>query len=118
MKCTDNFYLMENKCEVRGNEIERCKEYVNDEDKCFECMEGYYVIEDGTQCVDYPIGSPGCRLYTDSKVCRGCITNKYLSNNLCVDIPDDSKVENCMYYVAPGICEECGVNYMNVDGKC
>ena len=96
-ECTSNFYLNELECEVRTVQPMNCVEYSKDQDVCSQCSDGFFVSEDGTECLAYPVGTPNCRLYTDAETCVSCAGNYYLQNGLCVLIGEEFLVENCLY---------------------
>ena len=117
-KCTPNFFLTNfNTCNLRTVKPENCKEYILNEDRCLNCEDGYYLLN-GSECKVFPTGVAYCRLYSDSKTCISCIENKYLSENNCLEVPEERFIENCNYYVAPAICEECAPNHILREGTC
>jgi hypothetical protein len=75
------------------------------DDKCNECAFGYYPSPDGKKCLEYPTGIEGCRTYISKYSCQSCEANKYLQGDFCVLIPEDERIDNCVYYVDKFNCE-------------
>lgn len=46
-----------------------CVEHMKNDDRCSKCKDGYFVSDDGTKCLPYPIGTPNCRLYSNANTC-------------------------------------------------
>ncbi len=66
--------------------LTQCNLYSINEDKCIDCKNGFYLNEEGTQCLTNPTGIYGCIGYIDSNLCSLCGANKYLQDNKCLEI--------------------------------
>ena len=78
---------------------------------CKTCQNGYFLSTDKKVCTANPVGIIGCRTYTNISTCTACDANKYLNNNLCPDVKEADKTENCMYYSDATTCEKCNESF-------
>ena len=47
-----------------------------------------------------------------------CVANYYLSNNECLQVPEDNLVPNCLYYADENVCLVCDIlqnTFINAD---
>ena len=121
LQCTDNFYVKDGECEVRELELENCEEYLANDDKCQTCKDGFYLSDDGVACTSYPIGTKHCRNYrkvSGEIQCLGCLENYYLDADQCKAIDSAELIDNCLYHIAPNVCETCNPGFIIVDSEC
>jgi len=86
--------------------------------KCLYCDNANLFIVENSQCiaVDYK----GCVSYSVNGRCLQCQPNMYLDpkNNICIDVPKDSQIPNCIANSAPDKCSLCAKDYYLVENQC
>lgn len=104
--CNSGYYLnaARTSCIARQKQVEKCKEYSINSDECETCENQYYMHSNGS-CFKYPIGIQYCRDYSDISTCVQCDPNKYLENNICLNVT--KFIDNCELYKADGECVKC-----------
>ena len=98
--CEDEFYYDQdnNKCILR--QIENCQNPVPNENKCSQCKNLYYKVDDIT-CT--AINIPDCLENNTSSVgvqdCLKCLPHRFLKNdgtrNICVAVVESLEIDNC-----------------------
>ncbi|KAL4461456.1 hypothetical protein ABPG74_016080 [Tetrahymena malaccensis] len=89
---------------------------------CLKCKAGYVLIPDAqlqtktsTQTVPLCLACPAnclqCNIGQQRAICNSCATDYYLSNNVCISIP------NGCFSMVNGACTECRYGYRLVDNK-
>ena len=112
--CNTGYYLNSAKtgCITRAKKVDKCKTYSINTDECETCESNYYLHSNGS-CYKYPIGIQFCKEYSNISTCIQCDPNKYLSDNICLNVVQF--VDNCELYKADGECVGCGNGYLLAD---
>ncbi len=118
LRCQPNFFLRNNVCEFRLNEIDFCVEQQVDDDLCSRCDEEHYLSSDKRHCEPNPTGIRGCRVYTSTVDCSACEANLYLQENTCVALLEEELIDNCVFYQNQFNCERCGDGFLVQNGVC
>lgn len=112
-KCKDEFFVNESgTCTERETLLDGCLTPSLDSDKCLTCDFGYFLDTENGVCIANPIGIAMCRVYLNAKSCLACKENAYIRNNFCFAVPEDQRVDNCLYYSDPASCKECAVGFI------
>lgn len=104
--CNTGYYLNSSRtsCIARQKQVEKCEKYSINSDQCETCENKYYLHSNGS-CFKYPIGIQYCRDYSNISTCIQCDPNKYLQENICLNVT--KFVDNCELYKADGECVKC-----------
>ncbi|KAL4468926.1 hypothetical protein ABPG72_009746 [Tetrahymena utriculariae] len=89
---------------------------------CQKCKAGYVLVPDAqlqtktsTQtvslCLACPANCSQCSSGQQRAICYQCATDYYLSNNVCISIPDDC------FSIINGSCTQCQYGYRLIDQK-
>ena len=105
--CESGYWANNNLCVLRKNNDGKCTEFDNVSDSCSECLDGFFVSDDGSKCEENPNGIKGCEFYSSATKCVSCKKNLYLSNSICVEILEKEKIDNCLYYEDNVTCKQC-----------
>ena len=117
-ECEEGFFFQNGKCEKRLLKLEECEDFDPNRDACKECRDGYFTVNDGKNCDSFPIGIEGCRVYNSKTECRYCSQHRYLRDNQCLLIHEDDRLDNCIFYDDPQICQLCDSGHANMEGVC
>lgn len=114
VECGADYYLnsVKTRCLARSKKVEHCKTYNPSADECSKCIETFYLDPSGA-CYPYPVGIQYCLEYSERNKCARCDPNKYLSNNLCLEVT--KFLDNCSLYKADGKCSQCESGFFMVD---
>ena len=119
-ECDDGYYLLLNNC-IERDLIENCKTYTLDNNKCETCKDGYVLLADGYLCRTpdpYTFSYDLCVEYTEFDNCYRCKPGYYVVDGKCVEVPNESKIENCESYVSLHECDKCIQGYFNQKISC
>jgi hypothetical protein len=126
-KCKQNFYLFnfldfQTKCILRkAYPIRNCLTYSVTEDKCINCILGYFLDSSLNRCFQNPNGILGCRNYDGSIIkCKECdgLRNYFNVGGDCNLISDNFVTDNCYKYNAQKLCTQCKQGYTLDSNKC
>ncbi len=115
-KCETGYWASNNFCEVRVNNDKNCLVYELGSDSCQECLDGFFVSSDGSECSENPNGVKNCEVYSSATKCVSCKQDMYLSNNECIEISE--KIPNCLYYKDPITCGTCSPTFFLSEKTC
>jgi hypothetical protein len=112
---TKHFRNQENQLCEKYTEIDNCKEYKDDSDKCKTCKEGYFL--EGEICRNNPEGIPDCEIYASKEMCQKCMPGYYIQNHICME--PKKPIPHCHYYSSELFCAECSPTFiLTSDFKC
>ena len=115
--CKDGFFWNGKECAVRSRpSIASCIQFSNTSDNCSKCAVGFTVENTGL-CAAFPEGITGCEVYKNNKICTLCKSQMYLSQNKCVSVPLEIRIENCLYYDSQLQCAKCKPKYFASNPK-
>ena len=104
IECQSNFFLDNNKCEIRDNSIINCKEFNKKKDDCEKCETNFFLslnnllcLKDIENCKEYNV------IEENNYYCKKCRNKFYLENNSCLS----GNIENCENYLNDKKCEKC-----------
>ena len=111
--CSKGYFLnvTNNVCITRTVIFRQCKIYEVQFDQCNECVIGYYLSLDKTNCIAFPTGIVNCISYISLLFCAQCTTGLFFNGSYCDTVPPNSNVSNCKYYKDNTTCTECSANY-------
>ena len=112
--CNTGYYLnsARTSCLTRQKRVDKCKTYSVNTDECETCENNYYLHSNGS-CFKYPIGIQFCKIYRDIQTCLQCDPNKYLSENICLNVTQF--VDDCELYKEDGECVQCSSTHLLID---
>ena len=95
--------------------IDYCRTYGNDDKKCTDCYEGFYV-NDG-KCERIPIPYCLMLLPNDKDTCYACATGTTMQDGEC---KERNIIEGCNDYNTDGTCKQCiaGLYTLNDKKEC
>lgn len=115
--CKDGYFWNGKECTVRSRPlIASCAQLSYTSDNCEKCTTGYTVENTGL-CAAFPEGISGCEVYKNNKLCTQCKSQMYLSQNKCISVPIEARIENCLYYDSQLQCVKCNPKYVNTSPK-
>ena len=77
--CSAGYYRSEGMC-IERQHIEGCNAFEEIEDKCTECLKGYFL--DGDKCSKCDDNCETCE--REATRCTSCVDNTYLEDDVCV----------------------------------
>ena len=117
-ECEDGYYSYNGNCTLRTNLHSNCNLYIKNQDLCQNCQSENFLSESKKECHPYPNGIIGCRVYTSSTKCVGCLENYYLSGDNCILVKDDSLIKDCIFYSDATSCKQCKENFFLEGNTC
>ncbi|EMD48520.1 CXXC-rich protein, putative [Entamoeba histolytica KU27] len=121
IKCKPSYGVVNGTC---AQPIEHCMEYKTTETgnpTCLTCFGGYYLINNGNECVNATIEN--CAFYSiennELKECKQCYIGYVFDTEKKLCVSDENyKMEGCKVQSSIGVCVECLFNYHLEEGQC
>ena len=86
-------------------EVDNCDLYQEYQDKCYNCITGYYLDESTNSCHEVPETVENCEEFIDADNCKSCVSPYYLENNVC--IRSENEITKCIQYQSNTKCSKC-----------
>jgi hypothetical protein len=109
LKCQDDMFSLNGECKIRRNSVENCKILEpNSDGFCLQCETGF-ILSETKQCTFLSKSdSENCIEFSGSK-CQKCRFGYNLnsSSKMCVQIPEQDILPNCLRQDDSGKCLQC-----------